>query len=196
MTKVCDSIGIDRGTVRKRFGRNGYKLEGGKYIATENIPISTIKKTTVATTNTSSDNVTKKDTKQTQENKQIKALESKIESLEKQIESINNILNTITTETTNNRTTKNTIKIKNGNSGSRLPLLRHILAGHGSPSSLFVSPIIRAAPAKSNTFLCQETAKIPTFSLSHLTSPSSPLLSGISGYRHLHRRRIVVLYHG
>ena len=103
VTKVCDSIGIDRGTVRKRFGRN---------IATENIPISTIKKTTVATTNTSSDNVTKKDTKQTQENKQIKALESKIESLEKQIESINNILNTITTETTNNRTTKNTIKIK------------------------------------------------------------------------------------
>ena len=112
VTKVCDSIGIDRGTVRKRFGRNGYKLEGGKYIATENIPISTIKKTTVATTNTSSDNVTKKATEQTQENKQIKALESKIESLEKQIESINNILNTITTETTNNRTTKNTIKIK------------------------------------------------------------------------------------
>ena len=111
VTKVCDSIGIDRGTVRKRFGRNGYKLEGGKYIATENIPISTIKKTTVATTNTSSDNVTKKDTKQTQENKQIKALESKIESLEKQIESINNILNTITTETTNNGT-KNNIKIR------------------------------------------------------------------------------------
>ena len=102
LTKVCASIGIDRATVRKRFGRNGYKLEGGKYIAIENIP---------ATTKTSTAKVTKKATEQTQENKQIKALESKIESLEKQIESINNILDTITTETTNNGT-KNNIKIR------------------------------------------------------------------------------------
>ena len=70
-----------------------------------------MKKTTVATTNTSTAKVTKKATEQTQENKQIKALESKIESLEKQIESINNILDTITTETTNNGT-KNNIKIR------------------------------------------------------------------------------------
>lgn len=112
VTKVCASIGIDRATVRKRFSRIGYKLEGGKYIATENIPTTTMKKTTVATTNTSTAKVTKKATEQTQENKQIKVLESKIESLEKQIESINNILNTITTETTNNITTKNNIKIK------------------------------------------------------------------------------------
>ena len=111
LTKVCASIGIDRATVRKRFGRNGYKLEGGKYIAIENIPTTTMKKTTVATTNTSTAKVTKKATEQTQENKQIKALESKIESLEKQIESINNILDTITTETTNNGT-KNNIKIR------------------------------------------------------------------------------------
>ena len=111
LTKVCASIGIDRATVRKRFGRNGYKLEGGKYIAIENIPTTTMKKTTVATTNTSTAKVTKKATEQTQENKQMKALESKIESLEKQIESINNILDTITTETTNNGT-KNNIKIR------------------------------------------------------------------------------------
>lgn len=98
VTKVCASIGIDRATVRKRFSRIGYKLEGGKYIPTESTPTSTTK-------------VTKKATEQTQENKQMKALESKIESLEKQIESINNILDTITTETTNNGT-KNNIKIK------------------------------------------------------------------------------------
>lgn len=111
VTKVCASIGIDRATVRKRFARNGYELVDNKYIPTESTPITTTKKTTVATKNTRTAKVTKKATEQTQENKQMKALESKIESLEKQIESINNILDTITTETTNNGT-KNTIKIK------------------------------------------------------------------------------------
>lgn len=111
VTKVCASIGIDRATVRKRFARNGYELVDNKYIPTESTPITTTKKTTVATKNTSTSKVTKKATEQTQENKQMKALESKIESLEKQIESINNILDTITTETTNNGT-KNNIKIK------------------------------------------------------------------------------------
>ena len=112
VTKVCANIGIDRSTVRKRFEKNGYKLEGGKYIPIESTPTNATKKTTVATKNTSNTKVTKKATEQIQENKQIKVLESKIESLEKQIESINNILTTITTENTNNINANDTIKIK------------------------------------------------------------------------------------
>ena len=112
VTKVCASIGIDRATVRKRFARNGYKLEGGKYIATENTIVTTTTKPRESTSDKFIKKAPKTVTKQTQENKQMKALESKIESLEKQIESINNILDTITTETTNNITTKNNIKIK------------------------------------------------------------------------------------
>ena len=108
VTKVCAKIGIDRATVRKRFERNGYKLESGKYIATENTPNTT---TTKPTENTPNKPI-KKATNKTQDNKNIKVLESKIESLEKQIENINNTLNTITTKTTNNTTTKDTIKVK------------------------------------------------------------------------------------
>lgn len=109
VTKVCARIGIDRATVRKRFERNGYKLEGGKYIATENTPNTTTTKPTENTPNKPIKKTTKKATEQTQDNKNIKVLESKIESLEKQIENINNILNTINTK---NTITKDTIKIK------------------------------------------------------------------------------------
>ena len=112
VTKVCASIGIDRATVRKRFARNGYELVDNKYIPTESTPITTTKKTTVATKNTSTSKVTKKATEQTQENEQIKVLESKIKSLEKELESIKSILTTITTSTTNTVNTNNTKAIK------------------------------------------------------------------------------------
>lgn len=87
LTKVCEVIGIDRATVRKRFKSKGWELVDNKYINTGN----TI--ATVNTKNTTNTKVQKKNNKSSD----IKVLEEKINSLEAQIKGIMDIINTNST---------------------------------------------------------------------------------------------------
>ena len=87
LTKVCEAIGIDRATVRKRFKSKGWELVDNKYINTGN----TI--ATVNTKNTTNTKVQKKNNKSSD----IKVLEEKINSLEAQIKGIMDIINTNST---------------------------------------------------------------------------------------------------
>lgn len=84
VTKVCQAIGIDRATVRKRFKSKGFELVENRYINTGNT------KTAENTKNTTN---TKAQSKSNRDN-DIKVLEAKINSLEKQIQNIMQIINT------------------------------------------------------------------------------------------------------
>lgn len=93
VTKVCQGIGIDRSTVRKRFKSKGYKLVGNKYIPVEITATTTVNTKKVSnelnTTNT-------KTTEKKQDTSNVKVLEKKIKSLEQEIQGIKDVLNTIT----------------------------------------------------------------------------------------------------
>lgn len=78
LTKVCEAIGIDRATVRKRFKSKGWELVENRYINTGNI---------INTTNT-------KTHQKSNKSNDIKILEDKINSLEAQIKGIMDIINT------------------------------------------------------------------------------------------------------
>ena len=78
LTKVCEAIGIDRKTVRRRFKSKGWELVENRYINTGN---------TIDTTNTKGNNKSNK-------SNDIKILEDKINSLEAQIKGIMDIINT------------------------------------------------------------------------------------------------------
>ena len=84
LTKVCQNIGIDRSTVRKRFKSKGWELVDNRYINTDN---STTTSNTKNTTNTKVNNKSNK-------SNDIKILEDKINSLEAQIKGIMDIINT------------------------------------------------------------------------------------------------------
>ena len=103
LTKVCECIGIDRATVRKRFKSKGFELVDNRYINTGNT------KTTENTNNTKSQMNSNK-------SNDIKVLENKINSLEKQIQSIMQIINTNNTINTINNTE---LKKYKGNTVSR-----------------------------------------------------------------------------
>ena len=100
LTKVCQNIGIDRSTVRKRFKSKGYELIDNRYI---NVDTTKDTVNTKATTNT-------KAQKKNNKSNDIKVLEDKINSLETQIKSIIDTINTLNTTATVN--TINTIDIK------------------------------------------------------------------------------------
>ena len=87
VTKVCEAIGIDRATVRKRFKSKGWELVDNKYINTGNTTA------TVNTKNTTNTKAQKKNNKSSD----IKVLEEKINSLEAQIKGIMDIINTKST---------------------------------------------------------------------------------------------------
>ena len=72
LTKVCQNIGIDRSTVRKRFKSKGWELVDNRYINTDN---STTTSNTKNTTNTKVNNKSNK-------SNDIKILEDKINSLD------------------------------------------------------------------------------------------------------------------
>ena len=81
LTKVCEAIGIDRKTVRKRFKSKGYEFIDNRYIKTDNT------KNTVNIKNTTN-------TKTQKKSNNSKVLEEKINSLEAQIKGIMDIINT------------------------------------------------------------------------------------------------------
>ena len=84
LTKVCQNIGIDRSTVRKRFKSKGWELVENRYIKTDNL---------TSTANTNNTTNTKTHQKSNKSN-DIKILEDKINSLEAQIKGIMDIINT------------------------------------------------------------------------------------------------------
>lgn len=84
LTKVCQNIGIDRSTVRKRFKSKGWELVENRYIKTDNLT------STANTNNTTNTKVNNKNNK----SNDIKILEDKINSLEAQIKGIMDIINT------------------------------------------------------------------------------------------------------
>jgi hypothetical protein len=84
LTKVCQNIGIDRSTVRKRFKSKGWELVENRYIKTDNL---------TSTANTNNITNTKVNNKNNKSN-DIKILEDKINSLEAQIKGIMDIINT------------------------------------------------------------------------------------------------------
>lgn len=78
LTKICEAIGIDRKTVRRRFKSIGWELVENRYIKIDN---------STSTTNTKGNNKSNK-------SNDIKILEDKINSLEAQIKGIMDIINT------------------------------------------------------------------------------------------------------
>lgn len=111
LTKVCDSIGIDRATVRKRFKSNGYILIDNQYKATEESTTKESrepKKSKIDTTNTVATKGNKKDSKGNKEAKDIKVLSDRIEVLEGQINDLYNVINTINTTNTHTINTVDT----------------------------------------------------------------------------------------
>lgn len=97
LTKVCEGIGIDRATVRKRFKSKGYILQENKYVKLldNNITTNNTKTTIKAKKNKQSNNTN--------------TLEERLSQLELELESIKSILTTITTSNTNIKTTDTTI---------------------------------------------------------------------------------------
>ena len=94
LTKVCEVIGIDRATVRKRFKNKGYELKDNKYTQVTTTIDNTVNTKKLTTTN-------RKTTEKKQVADNTKVLEKKIKSLELEIQGIKAILNTITTTNTN-----------------------------------------------------------------------------------------------
>lgn len=96
LTKVCDSIEIDRATIRKRFKKEGYVLnkKTSKYEKTDNIPNTSNTKTSKTSDSSIDVKVLSKDV--TILKSQIKTLEKSLADIKKQIpeKNTNNIINT------------------------------------------------------------------------------------------------------
>ena len=113
LTKVCEAIGIDRATVRKRFKSKGFELVNNRYINTVNtVNTTNAKKITNNTSNT-------KTQQKSNKSSDIKALEKKIESLEAQIKGIIHMINTNNTVNTNDTTNTTELKKYKGTTVSR-----------------------------------------------------------------------------
>ncbi|EII6798384.1 hypothetical protein LHU00_003959 [Clostridioides difficile] len=81
LTKVCENIGIDRATIRKRFKSKGYTLVDNKYIATDT--------DTKKANNSNSKNV--KSTNNINISlEQYNSLEKRIKDIEKQLKKLSN----------------------------------------------------------------------------------------------------------
>ena len=91
LAKVCQTIGIDRATVRKRFKSKGYELIDNRYINTDTTKDIVNTKATTKAKNISN---TKQQQKSNNSN-DIKVLEDKINSLEAQIKSVVDTISTL-----------------------------------------------------------------------------------------------------
>jgi len=103
LTKACESIGIDRGTVRKRFKslEISFNKELNKYVF--DVPYEKYKKedtTENTVTTTATTELKKKLPKKTSNLEGTKTLEAKINSLEEQIKDIYSLINTMNTKNT------------------------------------------------------------------------------------------------
>ena len=109
LTKVCQNIGIDRSTVRKRFKSKGWELVDNRYINTGN---------TITTVNTK-DTTNTKTQKKSNKSSDIKVLEDKINSLEAQIKGIVDTISTLNATTTVDTIDTTEIKKYEGDTVSR-----------------------------------------------------------------------------
>ncbi|MCE9677526.1 hypothetical protein LPC27_17235 [Paraclostridium bifermentans] len=102
LTKACDSIGIDRATVRKRFKNNNIVFNKDLNLYVYDVTFKSKKLNTVNTNNTSDTNLGKEPIKKILKpkvnNTNANDLEKRVKALEEQMEALKNTINTSNTD--------------------------------------------------------------------------------------------------